>query len=114
MVFALTFIAPEVVGRIFGEERGRTGSMMAAGIARGHPRHPAGRLRVGGRPGRRAPHAAGGVRGPRRLADHTTIRVVLPAAVSGIVAAVILAASRAIGETMVVFIAGGAKRLGPA
>ena len=39
---------------------------------------------------------------------HTTIRVVLPAAVSGIVAAVILAASRAIGETMVVFIAGGA------
>jgi phosphate transport system permease protein len=44
--------------------------------------------------------------GARRI--HTTIRVVLPAAVSGIVAAVILAASRAIGETMVVFIAGGA------
>jgi phosphate transport system permease protein len=38
----------------------------------------------------------------------TTIRVVLPAAVSGLVAAFILAASRAIGETMVVFIAGGA------
>ena len=48
-VFALTFIAPEVVGRIFGEERGRTGSMMAAG-RRGHPRHPAGRLGVRGRP----------------------------------------------------------------
>jgi phosphate transport system permease protein len=34
--------------------------------------------------------------------------VVLPAAISGIVAALILAFSRAIGETMVVFIAGGA------
>jgi phosphate transport system permease protein len=38
----------------------------------------------------------------------TTIRVVVPAAVSGLVAAIILAVSRAIGETMVVFIAGGA------
>jgi phosphate transport system permease protein len=38
----------------------------------------------------------------------TTVRVVLPAAISGIVAALILAVSRAIGETMVVFIAGGA------
>jgi phosphate transport system permease protein len=33
---------------------------------------------------------------------------VIPAAVSGLVAALILAVSRAIGETMVVFIAGGA------
>lgn len=38
----------------------------------------------------------------------TVTRVVLPAAVSGLVAAFILAVSRAIGETMVVFIAGGA------
>jgi phosphate transport system permease protein len=38
----------------------------------------------------------------------TTVRIVLPAAVSGLVAAFILAVSRAIGETMVVFIAGGA------
>jgi phosphate transport system permease protein len=38
----------------------------------------------------------------------TTVRVVFPAAVSGIVAAVILAASRAIGETMVVLLAAGA------
>ncbi|MEX1141328.1 MAG: phosphate ABC transporter permease subunit PstC [Thermoleophilaceae bacterium] len=34
-------------------------------------------------------------------------RVVLPAAISGIVAAVVLAASRAIGETMIVLIAAG-------
>jgi phosphate transport system permease protein len=38
----------------------------------------------------------------------TVTRVVVPAAVSGLVAAVILAVSRAIGETMVVFIAAGA------
>jgi phosphate transport system permease protein len=38
----------------------------------------------------------------------TVTRVVLPAAISGLVAAIILAVSRAIGETMVVYIAGGA------
>ncbi len=37
----------------------------------------------------------------------TTIRVVIPAAISGLVAAFIVAISRAIGETMVVFIAAG-------
>lgn len=44
--------------------------------------------------------------GARKVTTVTT--VVLPAAVSGLVAAAILAFSRAIGETMVVFIAGGA------
>jgi len=38
----------------------------------------------------------------------TTRQVVLPAAVSGIVAAFIIGISRALGETMVVFMAGGA------
>jgi len=38
----------------------------------------------------------------------TTLKVVLPAASSGIVAAMIIAVSRAFGETMVVFMAGGA------
>ncbi len=37
----------------------------------------------------------------------TTIQVILPAAVSGLVAAFIVTVSRAIGETMVVFIAAG-------
>jgi phosphate transport system permease protein len=37
-----------------------------------------------------------------------SIRVVLPAAISGIVAAIVLAVSRAIGETMVVLLAAGA------
>lgn len=44
--------------------------------------------------------------GARKLS--TTVKVVLPAAVSGIVAAFIIGVSRALGETMVVFMAGGA------
>jgi phosphate transport system permease protein len=44
--------------------------------------------------------------GARRLA--TSMRVVFPAAISGIVAALILGFSRAIGETMIVAIAAGA------
>jgi len=44
--------------------------------------------------------------GARRLA--TSMRVVVPAAISGIVAALILGVSRAIGETMIVAIAAGA------
>jgi phosphate transport system permease protein len=38
----------------------------------------------------------------------TVLRVVFPAAISGVVAAIILAASRALGETMVVLLAAGA------
>ena len=58
---------------------------------------------------RRAPGAARGqLRHGRPEDHHRRSEVVVPAAVSGLVAAFILAVSRAIGETMVVFIAGGA------
>ena len=40
----------------------------------------------------------------------TTLRVVLPAALSGVAAAVVLGMSRAIGETMIVALAAGAQR----
>jgi phosphate transport system permease protein len=40
----------------------------------------------------------------------TTIRVVFPAALSGISAAVVLGMSRAIGETMIVTLAAGAQK----
>lgn len=39
----------------------------------------------------------------------TTIKVVLPAALSGVIASFVLAISRAIGETMIVTIAGGSR-----
>ncbi|GAB3235085.1 phosphate ABC transporter permease subunit PstC [Glycomyces halotolerans] len=38
-----------------------------------------------------------------------SLKIVLPAALSGIVASIVLAASRAVGETMIVLMAGGAK-----
>src|ERR687898_2057986 len=107
-VFALNWIAPEVVGTLFGEEHGRGGSMMAAGIGVGILSIPL-VASVSEDAMRAVPgslrEASAGV-GARRIS--TTLRGVLPAAVSGIVAALILGASRAIGETMVVFIAGGA------
>ena len=107
-VFALNWIAPEVVGVFFGEREGRTGSMLAAGIGVGILTIPL-VASVSEDAMRAVPaslrQASAGL-GARRVS--TTVRVVMPAAVSGIVAAVILAASRAVGETMVVFIAGGA------
>ena len=54
----------------------------------------------------RAPRGRRTASGARRIT--TSLRVVVPAAISGIVAALILAVSRAIGETMVVALAAGA------
>jgi phosphate transport system permease protein len=112
-VFALNWIAPDVVGFFFGESEGRGGSMLAAGIGVGILTIPL-MASVSEDAMRAVPdslrHASAGL-GARPMA--TTLRVVLPAAVSGIVAAFILAASRAIGETMVVFIAGGAADSAP-
>jgi phosphate transport system permease protein len=106
--FALTWLAPNVVGKLFGEEAGRGGSMMAAGIGVGILTIPL-VASVSEDAMRSVPSAlreASAGLGARKMT--TTIKVVVPAAVSGIVAALILAVSRAIGETMIVFIAGGA------
>lgn len=110
--FALGWIAPEVVGRLFGEEHGRGGSMLAAGIGVGILTIPlvASVSEDAMRAVPRALREASAGLGARRAT--TTVRVVLPAAVSGLVAAFILAVSRAIGETMVVFIAAGAATVG--
>jgi phosphate transport system permease protein len=110
--FALGWIAPNVIGTLFGEEHGRSGSMAAAGIGVGILTIPL-VASVSEDAMRAVPSAlreASAGLGARRMA--TTIRVVLPAAVSGLVAAFILAVSRAIGETMVVFIAAGAATVG--
>lgn len=112
-VFALNWIAPEVVGFFFGAGEGRTGSMLAAGIGVGILTIPL-MASVSEDAMRAVPPAlrqASAGLGARPIS--TTLRVVLPAAISGIVAAFILAASRAIGETMVVFIAGGAADAAP-
>jgi phosphate transport system permease protein len=104
--FALSVIQPTVVVGIFGADG--SSSFLAAGLAVGVliiplvaavsedalyavPQH----LR----------EAAYGIGARKRT---VAVRVVLPAATSGIVAAMILGLSRAIGETMVIAIAAGA------
>jgi phosphate transport system permease protein len=110
--FALGWIAPNIIGTLFGEEHGRGGSMAAAGIGVGILSIPL-VASVSEDAMRAVPDAlreASAGLGARKLA--TTVKVVIPAAVSGLVAAFILAVSRAIGETMVVFIAAGVASVG--
>lgn len=103
--FAITFIAPNIVARIGGDS---SGSIMAAGIGVGILTVPliASISEDAMRAVPRELREASSGLGARKAT--TVVKVVLPAAVSGLVAALIVAVSRAIGETMVVFLAGGA------
>ena len=104
--FALTFINPVLVRGLFSEAKAST--LMAAGIGVGLLTVPL-VASVSEDAMRAVPQAlreASFGLGARRIT--TSLRVVVPAAVSGIVAALILAASRAVGETMVVALAAGA------
>lgn len=104
--FALTWISPNIVQVIFSEAKGF--SLMAAGIGVGILTIPLvasiseDAMRAVPNSLREASYGLGA----RPLT--TSIRVVVPAAISGIVAAMILAISRAVGETMVVALAAGA------
>jgi phosphate transport system permease protein len=104
--FALQWINPELVRRIFGSAG--TFNFLAAGLAVGILTIPL-VASVAEDAMHAVPHAlregAYGI-GARRKT--VTTRVVFPAAVSGIVASLILGFSRAVGETMVVAIAAGA------
>lgn len=103
--FAISFLSPEIVQRFFGATD--LFNLMAAGLGVGILSIPL-IASVSEDALRSVPTAlreASYGMGARKIT--TTTKVVLPAAVSGLVAAVILAVSRAIGETMVVFIAGG-------
>lgn len=104
--FALTFISPELVQRFFDDAT--QFNILAAGIGVGLLTIPL-VASISEDAMRSVPNslreASYGV-GARKIT--TTVQVVIPAAVSGLVAAFIVAVSRAIGETMVVFIAAGA------
>ena len=104
--FALTLINPVFVKGIFPGAKPST--ILAAGIGVGLLTIPL-VASVSEDAMRAVPQAlreASYGLGARRLT--TSMKVVVPAAISGIVAAMILAASRAVGETMVVALAAGA------
>jgi phosphate transport system permease protein len=104
--FALRFISPEVVQRLFGSDV-PIFNITAAGIAVGLLVTPL-VASVAEDAMYAVPNslreASVGLGARRRT---TSIRVVMPAAVSGITAALILGLSRAIGETMIVAIVAG-------
>jgi phosphate transport system permease protein len=105
--FAIAFINPELIVRLFSGAN-KAFTLAAAGIGVGILTIPIiatvaeDALRAVPMSLREASYGLGAER------MQTTFRVVSPAAVSGIVAALILGMSRAIGETMVVAIAAGA------
>jgi phosphate transport system permease protein len=104
--FALTWISPEIVQRL--NDGASLFNLAAAGIGVGILTVPL-VASISEDAMRAVPlslrEAAAGM-GARKIT--TTVTVVVPAAVSGLVAAFIVAVSRAIGETMVVAIAAGA------
>jgi phosphate transport system permease protein len=104
--FALTWISPEIVHRLY--DGATQFNLAAAGIGVGILTIPL-IAAVSEDAMRAVPdslrEAAYGM-GARKVS--AVGRVVIPAAVSGLVASFIVAVSRAIGETMVVFIAAGA------
>jgi len=109
--FVLRYIAPEVVSPIFNPTNER--NMLAAGLGIGILVIPI-MASVSEDALRAVPNslreASYGI-GARKI--NTVVRIVLPAAVSGLVAAFIIAISRAIGETMVATMAGGLDGSGP-
>jgi len=113
--FALQFLTPTLIRPLFGPEV-EIFNLLAAGMGVGILIVPL-IASVSEDAMRAVPHAlreaAYGL-GAKRW--HTAFRVVVPAAVSGIIASLILGVSRAIGETMVIAIAagtGGLLRLNP-
>jgi phosphate transport system permease protein len=104
--FALVFISPEIIQRLNADAQ--LFNLAAAGVGVGILTLPL-VASVAEDSMRSVPAAlreASYGMGARKIT--TSVRVVIPAAVSGLVAAFIIAVSRAIGETMVVFIAAGA------
>ncbi len=104
--FALTFVAPVVLNGLLGLEVG-TFSVLSAGLVLGIMIIPTvaslseDAMSAVPQSLRHGSLALGANR------MRTTLRVVFPAAISGIAASIVLALSRAIGETMIVALAAG-------
>jgi phosphate transport system permease protein len=104
--FALTFFTPEILRGFFNLDVGIFNAL-AAGIIIGFLIIPI-VASISEDAMRAVPQSLReGAFGLGASKLQVTVRVVFPAALSGIVASVVLAMSRAVGETMVVVIAGG-------
>ncbi|HLF79150.1 MAG TPA: phosphate ABC transporter permease subunit PstC [Dehalococcoidia bacterium] len=104
--FALTFITPEILKLLFGSQVSGFNALSAS-IAMGIMILPL-ISSLSEDAMRAVPQALReGAYGLGANRFEVSTRVVVPAALSGIIAAVILAASRAVGETMIVTIAAG-------
>ncbi|MCC7119377.1 MAG: phosphate ABC transporter permease subunit PstC [Anaerolineales bacterium] len=105
--FALLFVTP-VLQNIFGNENIQVYNMLSAGLVMGIMILPLissmseDALSAAPRALREAAYALGATK------VETSLQVVLPAALSGIGAALIVGISRAVGETMIVAVASGA------
>ncbi|MEA2124404.1 MAG: phosphate transport system permease protein [Solirubrobacteraceae bacterium] len=110
--FALTFVTPEILRGVFGLEVEQF-NQLAAGIIVGILVLPTiasvAEDAMSAVPASLREGAFG--LGANRM--KVALRVVFPAALSGIVAALVLGASRAIGETLVILLAGGSGQLLP-
>jgi phosphate transport system permease protein len=106
--FALYFIAPVLLNDLLGVEVG-TFSVLAAGLVLGVMIVPTvaslseDAMTAVPQALRQGSYALGANR------MRTTLRVVFPAAISGITASIVLALSRAVGETMIVALAAGTR-----
>ncbi len=107
--FALYFLTPNILKPLIGDDNIGTFSALAAGIVVGVLIAPLiasiseDSMRAVSRGMREGAYAMGATK------FEVIRKVVFPAALSGIMASIILAASRAIGETMAVVLAGGTK-----
>lgn len=105
--FALTFVTPELIQRIF--PGASIYNVLSAGLAVGVMIIPLvaslseDAIRAVPRSMREGAYAMGATK------LEVSLRVIVPAALSGIVASFILAASRAVGETMIVALAAGSR-----
>ena len=107
--FALTFVTPTLLQKILNVEVGFTNAL-AAGLVLGVMIIPT-VASLAEDAMSAVPHAlrqGSLAMGANRM--QTTLRVVFPAALSGIAAAVVLGMSRAVGETMIVALAAGAQK----
>ena len=106
--FALTFVTPVILQGLLGKENVEIYNMLSAGLTMGIMILPLvasmseDALSAVPRALREGAYGLGATR------LETSLRIVVPAALSGILAAVIVAMSRAVGETMIVALAAGA------